>query len=178
MPKDLLAQPPGTELPADPGATALADGQDPTEVAARVPTSSAAWAALADHAFAAGNVVESYAYARVGYHRGLDADAKPFDLVFHGGSGSTAEEIAAAVDFGVVKMNVDTDMQYAFTRAIADHFFKNYDGVLKVDGEVGRKKAYDPRTYLASAETALAERVKRAVDELRATNTTMMAVAV
>ena len=72
MPKDLLAQPPGTELPADPGATALADGQDPTEVAARVPTSSAAWAALADHAFAAGNVVESYAYARVGYHRGLD----------------------------------------------------------------------------------------------------------
>jgi hypothetical protein len=73
VPKDLLAQPPGTELPADPGATALADGQDPTEVAARVPTSSAAWAALADHAFAAGNVVESYAYARVGYHRGLDA---------------------------------------------------------------------------------------------------------
>jgi len=73
VPKDLLAQPPGTELPADPGATALANGDDPTEVAARVPTSSAAWAALADRAFAAGNVVESYAYARVGYHRGLDA---------------------------------------------------------------------------------------------------------
>ena len=73
MPKDLLAQPPGTELPADPGATALATGEDPAEVAARVPTSSAAWAALADRAFAAGNVVESYAYARVGYHRGLDA---------------------------------------------------------------------------------------------------------
>jgi len=73
VPKDLLAQPPGTELPVDPGATALADGQDPAEVAARVPTSSAAWAALADRAFAAGNVVESYAYARVGYHRGLDA---------------------------------------------------------------------------------------------------------
>ena len=73
MTKDLLAQPPGTELPADPGATALATGEDPAEVAARVPTSSAAWAALADRAFAAGNVVESYAYARVGYHRGLDA---------------------------------------------------------------------------------------------------------
>jgi hypothetical protein len=73
VPKDLLAQPPGTELPADPGATALAAGQDPVEVAARVPTSSAAWAALADRAFAAGSVIESYAYARVGYHRGLDA---------------------------------------------------------------------------------------------------------
>ena len=73
MPKDLLAQPPGTELPVDPGATALATGADPAEVAARVPTSSAAWAALADRAFAAGSVVESYAYARVGYHRGLDA---------------------------------------------------------------------------------------------------------
>jgi hypothetical protein len=70
---DLLAQPPGTELPPDPGAEALAAGEDPTEVAARVPTSSAAWAALADRAFAAGRVVESYAYARVGYHRGLDA---------------------------------------------------------------------------------------------------------
>jgi Protein of unknown function (DUF3151) len=73
VPKDLLAQPPGTELPADPGATALATGADPAEVAAQVPSSSAAWAALADRAFAAGNVVESYAYARVGYHRGLDA---------------------------------------------------------------------------------------------------------
>ncbi|HYT11075.1 MAG TPA: DUF3151 domain-containing protein [Mycobacteriales bacterium] len=70
---DLLAQPPGTELPPDPGAAALAAGEDPAEVAARVPTSSAAWAALADRAFAAGNVLESYAYARVGYHRGLDA---------------------------------------------------------------------------------------------------------
>ncbi len=73
MSHDLLAQPPATELPPDPGAAALATGEDPTEVAARIPTSSAAWAALADRAFAAGSVVESYAYARVGYHRGLDA---------------------------------------------------------------------------------------------------------
>jgi hypothetical protein len=73
VPHDLLAQPPGTELPVDPGATALAAGDDPVDVAARVPTSSAAWAALADRAFTAGHVVESYAYARVGYHRGLDA---------------------------------------------------------------------------------------------------------
>ena len=76
---------------------------------------------------------------------GLDAGAKPFDLVFHGGSGSTAEEIGAAVDYGVIKMNVDTDTQYAFTRPVAAHMFANYDGVLKVDGEVGNKKAYDPR---------------------------------
>jgi fructose-bisphosphate aldolase class II len=70
-------------------------------------------------------------------------------------------------------MNIDTDMQYAFTRAIAGHFFKNYDGVLKVDGEVGNKKAYDPRSYLALAEMAMTERVKRAVEELRACETTM-----
>jgi fructose-bisphosphate aldolase class II len=73
---------------------------------------------------------------------------KPFDLVFHGGSGSTLDEIREAVSYGVVKMNVDTDTQYAFTREIAGHMFTNYDGVLKVDGEVGNKKAYDPRSYL------------------------------
>jgi fructose-bisphosphate aldolase class II len=101
-------------------------------------------------------------------------EAARFYLVFHGGSGSELRDIHEAVDYGVVKMNIDTDTQYAFTRAIADHFFKNYDGVLKVDGEVGNKKAYDPRTYLALAETALAERVKQAVKELRATGTTMM----
>jgi Fructose/tagatose bisphosphate aldolase len=72
-----------------------------------------------------------------------------FYLVFHGGSGSALSEIHEALDYGVVKMNVDTDMQYAFTRAVAGHMFKNYDGVLKVDGEVGNKKVYDPRSYLA-----------------------------
>jgi fructose-bisphosphate aldolase class II len=100
-------------------------------------------------------------------------EAARFDLVFHGGSGSALHEIHEALDYGVVKMNVDTDMQYVFTRAIADHFFRNYDGVLKVDGDVGHKKAYDPRSYLALAETAMAERVKQAVKELRATGTTM-----
>ncbi len=97
-----------------------------------------------------------------------------FYLVFHGGSGSELCDIHEAVNYGVVKMNIDTDTQYAFTRAIADHFFKNYDGVLKVDGEVGKKKAYDPRSYLSLAETALGERVKQAVTELRAVGTTMM----
>jgi fructose-bisphosphate aldolase class II len=96
-----------------------------------------------------------------------------FYFVFHGGSGSTLAEIHEAVDYGVVKMNIDTDMQYAFTRAIAAHMFKNYDGVLKVDGEVGNKKAYDPRSYLAQAEVAMAERVKQAVSDLRGVGTTM-----
>ncbi|HEY7445257.1 MAG TPA: class II fructose-bisphosphate aldolase [Vicinamibacterales bacterium] len=93
--------------------------------------------------------------------------ASRFYFVFHGGSGSELRDIHESLDYGVVKMNVDTDMQYAFTRAVADHCLKNYDGVLRVDGEVGNKKAYDPRTYLALAEQAMAERVKRAATELR-----------
>ena len=96
-----------------------------------------------------------------------------FALVFHGGSGSTLEEIHEAVDYGVVKMNIDTDTQYAFTRAIVSHMMKNYDGVLKVDGEVGNKKAYDPRAYLALAEASMAERVKQAVNDLRGAGTTL-----
>ena len=96
-----------------------------------------------------------------------------FYLVFHGGSGSALSEIHEALDYGVVKMNVDTDMQYAFTRAVAGHMFKNYDGVLKVDGEVGNKKVYDPRSYLALAEAAMADRVKQAVSDLRGAGTTM-----
>jgi fructose-bisphosphate aldolase class II len=100
-------------------------------------------------------------------------EAARFALVFHGGSGSTVEEIREAVDYGVVKMNIDTDTQYAFTRPIADHMLKNYDGVLKVDGEVGSKKAYDPRTYLAAAEAAMAARVRRAVQDLRGEGTTL-----
>src|SRR4051812_41492778 len=99
---------------------------------------------------------------------GLDAGAKPFDLVFHGGSGSTAEEIGAAVDYGVVKMNVDTDTQYAFTRPVAGHMFANYDGVLKVDGEVGNKKAYDPRAWGKAGEAGMAARVVEACENLRA----------
>jgi fructose-bisphosphate aldolase class II len=93
--------------------------------------------------------------------------ALPLDLVFHGGSGSTAEEIAAAVDYGVVKMNVDTDTQYAFTRPAAAHMFTHYDGVLKVDGEVGDKKAYDPRAWGKAAEAGMAARVVEACENLR-----------
>jgi fructose-bisphosphate aldolase class II len=100
----------------------------------------------------------------VGEKTGVD---KPFDLVFHGGSGSSLEEIRAALDYGVVKMNVDTDTQYAFTRPVADHMFTRYEGVLKVDGEVGDKKAYDPRSWGKSAEAGMAARVVEACEALR-----------
>src|SRR5690625_2144609 len=92
---------------------------------------------------------------------------KPFDLVFHGGSGSSAEEIATAVDNGVIKMNIDTDTQYAFTRPIVDHVVKNYDGVLKVDGDIGNKKAYDPRVWGKAAEAGMAQRFVEACEQLR-----------
>ena len=102
---------------------------------------------------------------------GRPAGAKPFDLVFHGGSGSALSEIREALDYGVVKMNVDTDTQYAFTRPIVGHMFSNYDGVLKVDGEVGNKKVYDPRSYLKAGETGMAARVGIACDDLRSAGT-------
>jgi len=98
---------------------------------------------------------------------GLPGGAKPFDFVFHGGSGSLLEEIHEALSYGVVKMNIDTDTQYAFTRPIAGHMFGNYDGVLKVDGEVGNKKVYDPRSYLKVAEQAMAARVAKACEDLK-----------
>jgi fructose-bisphosphate aldolase class II len=97
---------------------------------------------------------------------GLPEGAKPFDFVFHGGSGSLKSEIEDSLKFGVVKMNVDTDTQYAFTRPLAAHMFTNYDGVLKVDGEVGDKKAYDPRGYLKKAEANMSERVIEACNDL------------
>ncbi len=93
--------------------------------------------------------------------------ANPFDLVFHGGSGSTAAEISEAVDNGVIKMNIDTDTQYAFTRPVVSHMFTNYDGVLKIDGEVGNKKAYDPRAWGKLAEAGMAQRIVEACQQLR-----------
>jgi len=94
-------------------------------------------------------------------------------LVFHGGSGSSLEEIHETLDYGVIKMNIDTDTQYAFTRAIADHMFKNYDGVLKVDGEVGNKKVFDPRPYMKKAEQSMADRVVQACNDLRCAGKSM-----
>jgi fructose-bisphosphate aldolase class II len=97
----------------------------------------------------------------------------PFDLVFHGGSGSTAQEISDAVDFGVIKMNIDTDTQYAFTRPVVDHMFRNYDGVLKIDGEVGNKKLYDPRAWGKAAESGMAARIVEACEQLRSAGTSI-----
>ena len=106
----------------------------------------------------------------VGAHLGKD---KPFDLVFHGGSGSSAQEISDAVDYGVIKMNIDTDTQYAFTRPVAGHMFTSYDGVLKVDGDVGRKKDYDPRAWMKAAEAGMAARMVEACQQLRSAGTKM-----
>ncbi|MDN5727627.1 MAG: class II fructose-bisphosphate aldolase [Propionibacteriales bacterium] len=101
--------------------------------------------------------------AEVGTKLGKD---KPFDLVFHGGSGSSEQEIADAVSYGVIKMNIDTDTQYAFTRPVAGHMLANYDGVLKIDGEVGNKKTYDPRVWGAAAETGMSARIVEAAQRL------------
>ncbi|MFD1815331.1 class II fructose-bisphosphate aldolase [Rhodococcus gannanensis] len=98
---------------------------------------------------------------------GLPAGSQPFDFVFHGGSGSLKSEIEDSLRYGVVKMNVDTDTQYAFSRPIAGHFFTNYDGVLKIDGEVGNKKVYDPRSYLKKAEAGMTARVVEACNDLK-----------
>src|SRR6266545_551987 len=106
----------------------------------------------------------------VGQKYGKD---KPFDLVFHGGSGSALEEIREAISYGVVKMNVDTDTQYAFTRPVADHMFRSYDGVLKIDGEVGNKKQYDPRSWGKAAEAGMAARVVVACEDLRSAGTAL-----
>ncbi|MPM22423.1 Fructose-bisphosphate aldolase [bioreactor metagenome] len=96
---------------------------------------------------------------------------KALDLVFHGGSGSLPQEIADAVTYGVIKMNVDTDTQYAFTRPVVEHMFRNYDGVLKIDGEVGNKKQYDPRTWGKAAEAGMAARIVEACQNLNAVGT-------
>ncbi|MCA8987800.1 MAG: class II fructose-bisphosphate aldolase [Planctomycetaceae bacterium] len=96
-----------------------------------------------------------------------------FDLVFHGGSGTPMEQIRETLDYGVVKMNIDTDTQYSFTRPIVDHIMKNYDGVLKIDGEIGNKKTYDPRSYLAAAEKQTAQRMSAACDDLLSTGKTI-----
>ena len=104
---------------------------------------------------------------------GLAAGTNPFDFVFHGGSGSEKEKIEEALRYGVIKMNVDTDTQYAFTRPVVSHMFENYDGVLKIDGEVGNKKVYDPRSYMKKAEQGMADRVIEACQDLRSVGTSV-----
>jgi fructose-bisphosphate aldolase class II len=113
-------------------------------------------------------IIEQY-----GTDAGFGPGALPLDLVFHGGSGSSEQEIADAVSYGVVKMNVDTDTQYAYTRPVADHMFHSYTGVLKVDGDVGDKKAYDPRAWGKAAEAGMAARVVEACTHLSSTGHTL-----
>ena len=112
--------------------------------------------------------------AAVAKKLGLPDGSKPMDLVFHGGSGSLLSEIREALDYGVIKMNIDTDTQYAFTRPVVDHMLKNYEGVLKIDGEVGNKKLYDPRAWGKAAETGMAARVVRGCEDLRSTGTSSL----
>jgi len=100
-------------------------------------------------------------------------EAARFFLVFHGGSGSSQEEIHETLEYGVIKMNIDTDTQYTFTRPIVDHIMKNYDGVLKIEAEVGNKKVYDPRAYMKKAERGMADRIKEACQDLRSTGKTI-----
>ena len=105
--------------------------------------------------------------------KGKYGDDTHFWLVFHGGSGSAREEIQETLGYGVVKMNVDTDTQYAFTRPIADHMLANYSSVIKVDGEVGNKKMYDPRSYLKKGEQGMTDRVIEAIDDLKGQGKTL-----
>ncbi|CAB4840449.1 unannotated protein [freshwater metagenome] len=105
---------------------------------------------------------------------GLPVGSKPMDLVFHGGSGSLPSEIRESLDYGVIKMNIDTDTQYAFTRPIVDHMLKNYDGVLRIDGEVGNKKLFDPRAWGKAAEAGMAARIVRGCEDLRSTGTSLL----
>ena len=95
------------------------------------------------------------------------------DLVFHGGSGSELSEIHETLEYGVIKMNIDTDTQYTYSRPIVDHMLKNYDGMLKIEGEVGNKKLYDPRAYGKKAERGMADRIAQACDDLRSTGTSL-----
>ena len=106
---------------------------------------------------------------------GLADGAQPFNFVFHGGSGSLKSDIEYSLRYGVVKMNVDTDAQYAFTRPIAGHMLANYDGVLKIDGEVGNKKFYDPRSYLKKAEASMTERIIEACNDLHSSGRSVSA---
>ena len=122
-----------------------------------------------------GNVVLTPTILKEGQDAVVKAhgDAARFWLVFHGGSGSELSDIHETLDYGVIKMNVDTDTQYAFTRPIADHMMKHYDQVLKVDGEVGVKKAYDPRGWLKSGRAGMADRVVRACEDLKSAGRSM-----
>ena len=116
-----------------------------------------------------GNVVLTPDILKNGQQAVIDryGEQARFWLVFHGGSGSSQQEIQETLDYGVIKMNVDTDTQYAFTRPVVDHMLTHYEGVLKIEGEVGNKKDYDPRAWLKKGRAHMAQRVIQACEDLK-----------
>ena len=193
MSSDLLGVPP-THLPDDPATRPIDDGVA-HEINEKLYTTPADYEATVDalgtgekgrYLLAAtfGNVHGVYKPGSVKLRPEVLKDIQeqvgakigqenPFDLVFHGGSGSLLSEIHGALDFGVVKMNIDTDTQYAFTRPVVDHMMRNYEGVLKIDGEVGNKKQYDPRAWGKAAEAGMAARIVEACENLRSSGKTV-----
>ena len=103
-------------------------------------------------------------------------DEKPINFVFHGGSGSTIEEIREAIDYGVIKMNIDTDLQFAYTEGIRDYMVDNIDylraQIGNPDGEEKpNKKFYDPRVWVRKGEETFAKRLVKAFEDLNNVNT-------
>ena len=98
------------------------------------------------------------------------------DFVFHGGSGSSVDEIREAIDYGVIKMNIDTDLQYAYMTGVRDYFSEKREylqaQIGNPDGEDSpNKKHYDPRVWVRKAETAFVDRLKQAFEDLNNVNT-------
>ncbi|MFT5581201.1 MAG: fructose-bisphosphate aldolase class II [Lentimonas sp.] len=106
----------------------------------------------------------------------FNTEANPIDFVFHGGSGSTVEEIREGISYGVIKMNIDTDLQFAFTEGVRDYIVKNID-YLKTqignpDGDdIPNKKYYDPRKWLRDGELTFIDRLNRSFADLNNVNT-------
>ncbi|RFN59819.1 class II fructose-bisphosphate aldolase [Marixanthomonas ophiurae] len=106
----------------------------------------------------------------------FNTDHNPIDFVFHGGSGSTVEEIREAIGYGVIKMNIDTDLQYAFNEGVRDYVTKNIDYLKTQIGnpegeEVPNKKYYDPRKWLREGELTFKKRLEKAFEDLNNVNT-------
>ena len=97
----------------------------------------------------------------------------PFDLVFHGGSGSELADIHETLEYGVVKMNVDTDTQYWFTQPILKHMVENQADLTHTAEKMADKKKFDPRSYLKKAEENMAKRVAQACQDLKSTGQTI-----
>lgn len=124
-----------------------------------------------------GNVKLTPSILKDGQAAVQDKFAKDHLLVFHGGSGSDLSDIHETLNYGVIKMNIDTDTQYTFTRPIVDHIMTNYEGVLKIEGEVGNKKVYDPRSYIKKAEENMSKRIIQACEDLKSAGKSVSALA-